>query len=67
MLIRNAYIDVNNAIWHWDMYLLNGGGGHLTEADRLMKKYRRHGGEMYQETEKKIREAVKAREEKSDG
>jgi hypothetical protein len=45
---------LNRAIYHWDWFLLKGEPDSLVAAAQFMESYRKSGGELYQETEKKI-------------
>ena len=46
---------LNIAIWNFDLFLSKGKKEYLLSADKYMTQYRQMGGDMYTETEKKIK------------
>ena len=46
---------INNAIFLWDYYLIEGNRDYLKASNHFMDLYRENGGDMYKETEKNIK------------
>ena len=57
--MKDLSLLINNAIFLWDYYLIEGNTEYLKASNHFMDLYRKKGGDMYKETEKHIKAHLK--------
>lgn len=59
--MKNSNLNrlINNSIFLWDYYLIEGNRDYLKASNHFMDIYRKNGGNLYKETEEHIKAHLK--------